>query len=112
MDPPVEPRASAFQFVHREDILEQLKKNQELLKQIEVSAKEFLDGEKRVLELLMQRTDILERVRENMKSRLQAVQSLFDVLTQIDLDKVEQVLNEQKEELLQQRTLPFPFQAS
>ena len=90
-----------FQVIRREDILEELKKNQELLKEIEVSLKDFLNGEKRLLEVLEKRTDILERVRENMRTRLQAVQSLFDILTQIDLDKVERVLNEQKEELLQ-----------
>ena len=78
------------------DVREACKRRTEELQRIENDAKLLLAREKKILALLGRNTKAKDPV---IRKRVRAMRELTDYLLNLDLDKMEEVLRKQKEEL-------------
>ena len=101
MSPEKEERASLSghdvpRVLARSDLAKALRETGRRVEKLDSDVAELLEGERKVLELLERRQVEPGRSPANRLSRLRAIRSLLDSLMEVNIDRVEKVLNEER----------------
>ena len=101
MSPEKEERASLSdhdvpRVLARSDLAKALRETGRRVEKLDSDVAELLEGERKVLELLERRQVEAGRSPANRLSRLRAIRSLLDSLMEVNIDRVEKVLNEER----------------
>lgn len=101
MSPEKEGRASLSdhdvpRVLARSDLAKALRETGRRVEKLDSDVAELLEGERKVLELLERRQVEPGRSPANRLSRLRAIRSLLDSLMEVNIDRVEKVLNEER----------------
>ena len=101
MSPEKEERASLSdhdvpRVLARSALAKALRETGRRVEKLDSDVAELLEGERKVLELLERRQVEPGRSPANRLSRLRAIRSLLDSLMEVNIDRVEKVLNEER----------------